>query len=61
MKSRRVNRRMTRRTKTRKTHRKAGRKMRGGNTHTQTYSSPLFVNLTDKYGADIAQGPALSQ
>lgn len=39
--------------------RKASRKMRGGME--QTYRSPLFVNLSDRYGADIGQGPALSQ
>lgn len=39
--------------------RKASRKMRGGNE--QAYRSPLFVNMSDRYGADIGQGPALSQ
>ena len=54
--SRKMNRKVSR--KSRK-NRKASRKMRGGNE--QAYRSPLFVNLSDRYGADIGQGPALSQ
>lgn len=60
MKSRRMNRRanlrMSRKTKTRK-----ARKMYGGNTPSETYRSPLFVNLTNKYGLDIMQGSALTR
>jgi hypothetical protein len=64
MKSRRMHRKVHRkahRKATRKASRKANRKMRGGNTPSETYRSPLFVNLTDRYGPDIMQGPALSQ
>ncbi len=60
--------RMNRRKANRKSSRKANRKtrrsqrrMRGGNTNAQTYKSPFFVNMSDRYGADIMQGPALSQ
>ncbi len=59
--SRKMNRKTSRKAsrKMNRKGRKASRKMRGGME--QTYRSPLFVNLSDRYGADIGQGPALSQ
>lgn len=61
----RLNRRKSNRRSTRKTNRKTRRtnrrSMLGGNTNAQNYKSPFFVNMSDRYGTNIGEGPALSK